>query len=72
MSIRRSICSSNRSMNTPKMKNTRFRVMGQLLSMTIPDSQLSGWGARQRGGQRGRRGERVGGIPEAMTSVFQV
>ena len=44
--------------------------------VTVPDSQPSTRGARQRdsqrGGQRGGRGGRVGGVPEAMTSVFQV
>ena len=67
MSIRRSICSSNRSMNTTKIENTRSRVMGRLLSTTMSDSQSSVGGARQRGG----RGGRVKGVSEAMTSVFQ-
>ena len=46
--------------------------MGELPSTAVPDSQPSARGGRQRGGQRGGRGGRVGGVPEAMTSVFQV
>ena len=54
--------------------------MNELSSTAVSDSQSSARGTRQRGGQRGDqrgdqrsgRGERVGGVPEVMTNVFQM
>ena len=56
----------------PQREPSGFELVSELPSTAIPDSYPSARGARQRGGQRGGRGGRVGGVPEAMTSVFQV
>ena len=52
-----------------------FELVSELPSRAIQDSQPSARGPRgglQRGGRGGGRGAGVGGVPEAMTSVFQV